>query len=231
MVQRDVGTIKEIPTEERPRERLAQYGPQSLSTQELLAIIIRTGSREQSVLRLADALLHAFGGLRGLASAELGDLRRTRGIGPAKAVEISACFELGKRLVACADERNRRELTTPEAVANLLMPEMRDLEVEECRLLTLDTKSRLIRIRQISLGILDQTVIHPREVFRPAISDAACSIILVHNHPTGDPTPSADDHSITRRLRAAGEHIGIELVDHVIIGDNRWVSLRERGGW
>lgn len=207
---------------------MALYGPQSLSAQELLAIILRTGAVDLSALSLADHLLHARGGLRGLANSDISDLTRIRGIGRVKAIEIAACFELGKRLLAQTD-RVRTELSSPEAVANLVMPEMRDLSVEEFRALLLDTKNGLLRVQTVSVGTLDASLVHPREVFKAAIAASAAGVVIVHNHPTGDPTPSREDIEVTRRLSDAAQVIGISLVDHVIIGDSRWVSLKREG--
>jgi len=220
--------IRELPNDERPRERLARYGPQAVSAPELLAIVLRTGTVNQSVLSLADHLIHAHGGLRGLATADLAELTRTKGVGKVKAIEIAACFELGKRLLA-HQEPPRSELSSPEAVANLLMPEMRDLQVEEFRALMLDTKSRLMRAVVVSRGTLDASLVHPREVFRAAIACSAANVVVAHNHPTGDPTPSQEDRDVTRNLIEAGKVVGVELLDHVIIGNSTWVSLMREG--
>lgn len=220
--------IRELPREDRPREKLLRLGPERLSAQELLAIVLRTGTRSVSALSLADRLLHRHSGLRGLACASLADLQKTAGVGSVKAVQIVACFELGKRLMALPDE-NRRSIATPDDAAALLMPEMRHLDVEVLRALMLDTKGRLIRIETVSSGTLDASLVHPREVFKRAMAVSAASVVVCHNHPSGDPTPSGDDLNVTRRLRSAGEIVGIELVDHIIIGDNRWVSLRREG--
>ncbi|MBM3496028.1 MAG: DNA repair protein RadC, partial [Armatimonadetes bacterium] len=153
----------------------------------------------------------------------------TKGVGQVKAVQIAACFELGKRLMALPEDY-RRDVSSPDEAANLMMPEMRHLDVETLRALLLDTKSRLLRIDTISTGTLDSSLVHPREVFKRAISASAAGVIVVHNHPSGDPTPSADDLRVTpRRLSDAGGIVGIDLVDHIIIGDGRWVSLKRDG--
>ena len=220
--------IRELPCDDRPREKLLRFGPERLSAQELLAIILRTGTRSVSALSLADRLLHRHSGLRGLASASLAELQNMPGVGAVKAIQIAACFELGKRLMALPEE-NRHAITTPDAAAALLIPEMRHLDVEVLQALMLDTKGRLLRIERVTSGTLDSSPVHPREVFKRAIAVSAASVIVCHNHPSGDPTPSGDDLSITRRLRDAGQIVGIELVDHIIIGDNKWISLRREG--
>lgn len=220
--------MQEIPTDERPRERLQRHGPSAVSVSELLAIQLRTGSREHSALGLASELLKQFGGLRGMAAASQEELSRTKGIGPVKAIEIVAAIELGRRLsVLSAEEKPC--IRSPQDVSNLLMAEMRDLKKEQMRSLLLDTKNRVMKTCLVSIGILDSSLVHPREVFQEAIVASAAAIIVAHNHPSGDPTPSVADREVTRRLHEAGKIIGIELLDHVIIGDNRYISLKERG--
>lgn len=218
-------TIRDLPEDERPREKLVRLGANQLSTQELLAIILRTGTASCSALSLADRLLHAHGGLRGLAKAEVAELAAMRGMGQVKAVQIAACVELGKRIAAYPEE-TRPEISSPEAVVHLVMPEMRELDKEQLRVLILDTKNRLIRMRTVSVGTLNSSLVHPREVLREAIAAAGAGIIAVHNHPSGDPTPSLDDEAVTRRLAEAAHLVGIPLIDHIILGDQRWVSLR-----
>jgi len=220
--------IRDLPEEERPRERLMRYGARNLSTQELLAIVLRSGTPRRSALSLADQLLHRHGGLRGLAAADIAELTRTAGVGPVKAIQIAACIELGKRM-ASHQEDARPQLTSPEAVVDVVECDMRDLKVEEFRALLLDTKNRLIRVKTISIGTLDASLVHPREVFREAVAAVAAGVIVVHNHPSGDPTPSREDEAVTRRLVEAAQIIGIDLIDHVIIGDGRWVSLKQSG--
>jgi DNA repair protein RadC len=173
-------------------------------------------------------MLHVHSGLRGLAGASLSDLTTTKGVGQVKAIQIAACFELGKRLMALPEDY-RRQLSSPDEAANLLLPEMRHLDVETLRALFLDTKNRLLRTETISTGTLDSSLVHPREVFKRAIAVSAAGVIVVHNHPSGDPSPSAEDRAVTARLCDAGKLIGIDLVDHIIIGDGRWVSLKRDG--
>jgi DNA repair protein RadC len=221
-------SIKERPSDERPRERLEKLGASTLSVTELLAIQLRTGSTVQSALGLAGELLHAFGGLRGLAGASREELTRVKGIGGVKATEICAAVELSRRLSALsADERPC--IRSPQDVSNLLMAEMRDLKKEHLKSLLLDSKNRVMKTCTVSVGILDSSLVHPREVFKDAIVASAAAIIVVHNHPSGDPAPSAEDRRITQRLHECGALLGIELLDHIILGDNRFVSLKERG--
>src|SRR5579862_9529949 len=210
------------------RERLASYGPSALSTTELLAIQLRSGTRERSALSLAELLLDALGGIKAVAVASLEELSRVKGIGPVKAVEIAAALEMGKRVSVVSAEA-RPCIHSPQDVANLLMPELRDLKKEVLKSLLLDSKNRVMKILTVSIGILDSSLVHPREVFRDAILASSASIIVSHNHPSGDPTPSAEDKRVTERLAESGRLLGIDLLDHIIIGDNRWVSLKERG--
>jgi DNA repair protein RadC len=220
--------IKDRPTDERPRERLMKHGASALSVTELLAIQLRIGSLEKSALALAADLLHCFGGLRGIAATTREELTRVKGIGEVKAIEICAAIELGRRLsVLSADEKPC--IRSPQDVSNLLMAEMRDLKKEHLRSLLLDTKNRVMKSCVVSIGILDSSLVHPREVFKDAIIASAAAIIVVHNHPSGDPSPSAEDRRITQRLHECGTLLGIELLDHIILGDNRFVSLKERG--
>lgn len=228
MSERYTVTMHELPNTERPRERLIHFGASVLSTTELLAIQLRAGTRERSALGLAEQVLTQCEGLRGVATASLEDLEKIKGIGPVKAVEILASVELGKRLVALAPEE-RPCIRGPQDVANLLMPEMRDLKKEYLKSLLLDSKNRVMKIQTVSIGILDSSLVHPREVFKDAIVASSAAIIVAHNHPSGDPTPSPEDKRITQRLHEAGQLIGIDLLDHIVIGDNRWVSLKQIG--
>lgn len=221
--------IKDLPSAERPRERLIRYGPRSLSTAELLAIVLRTGTRQRSALALAEQLVADHNGLQGVATATVEELARLSGVGPVKAVQIAACVELGRRLEAQRGSDERQCIRSPEDAARILMPEMRDAAKETFRSLLLDTRNRVIRQTVVSIGTLDSSVVHPREVFRDAIAASAASILVAHNHPSGDPTPSPEDRKVTDRLAQAGQLLGIELVDHLVIGDGRWVSLKQVG--
>jgi DNA repair protein RadC len=219
--------IAELPDRERPRERLVAKGADSLSDTELLAILLRSGPRGRSVLLLARDLLAAFDGdLARLAAAAVGELRQVRGIGPAKAVEIHAAFALARRLAAhMSGERPRLE--GPAEVAALLRETFRNAKQEVFHALLLDTKHFLIRDEQVTIGLVDRSHVHAREVFRSAIRESCSRIILAHNHPSGDPTPSAQDISCTRNLVAAGKVVGIDVLDHVVIGQRTPTRSRD----
>jgi DNA repair protein RadC len=219
--------MRDIPPAERPRERLQHYGSGALGIAELLAIILRSGTGKVSAVRLAEQLVQRFSGLRGLATATVEELATVPGIGPAKACELKAAFELGKRLATTTDAP-RPVVSSPLDAANLLMEEMRYLHEEHYRVLFLDTRNGVIKALELSIGTLNMSVVHPRETFRAAISAGAHSIIVAHNHPSGDPSPSAEDLALTARLKQAGEVIGIPVIDHLIVGDGRYVSLSER---
>jgi DNA repair protein RadC len=220
--------IRDIPADERPRERLAKYGPQAVSASDLIAILLRTGSRELSAIGLAERLLCEFKDLRSLACASVEELASIKGVGTVKAIEIQAAMELGKRL-ATMTEIPRPEIRSPIDVHTLISPGLRYEPKEHFKALLLDTKNRVIRTPTISVGSLNASLIHPRELYREAISAASASVIVAHNHPSGDPTPSREDIEVTKRLLEAGKVIGIDLLDHIIIGDGRFISLKERG--
>lgn len=219
--------LKHLPPEERPQEKLLRHGARELSTRELVALLLRTGNGRRSALALADQLLLGAGGLRRLAGAPPEELRRIPGIGPAKAAQILAGIELGRRLLCLAPEE-RQPVRSPGEAVGFVMPEMRFLAKEHFRVMLLDAKNRVITTELVSIGTLNTSLVHPRELFRRAIQACAAAVILVHNHPSGDPTPSAEDLSLTKRLVEAGKLLGIEVLDHLIIGDNRYVSLKER---
>lgn len=218
--------IQDLPDDERPRERLEHYGPTTLSSTELLAIILRVGTAGHSAIRLAEDLLSQFHGLSGLAKADFGQLRAQNGIGPAKAAQIQAALELGRRLLSSTPVE-QPAIHSPRDTANLLT-DMRFLEQEEVRLLLLDNRHRVIRQDTLYRGSLNQASIRIAEVFRSAIRENSKAIILVHNHPSGNPTPSPDDVQVTRTIVAAGKLLDIELLDHIVIGNPNFVSLKER---
>lgn len=220
--------IREIPADERPRERLARCGPDALSASELLAIVLRTGSGGQSALALAESLLARFGGLRPLAAATAAELSEVPGMGAAKAAQVQASMELGRRLMASAGEERPR-IRSPRDVYTLLSPSLRDERREHFVVLLLDTRNGVMRHRTVSVGDLSSSIVHPREVFTEAIRHGAASLIVAHNHPSGDPVPSPEDAAVTKRLAEAGQLLGIELLDHIVLGDGRFVSLKERG--
>jgi DNA repair protein RadC len=220
-------TIKEMPESERPRERLQTYGANVLSTSELIAILLRTGVEGQSAINVASHLLKEDG-LTGLARRSFDELAEVKGLGPAKVAQLQAAFELGRRLLNEAPNE-RPQIRSPADAAQLLMPEMSILEQEHLRVLLLDTKNRVTACREIYVGSLNTSLIRVGELFRPAVHANAAALIVAHNHPSGDPTPSPEDVAVTRQIVEAGKLLDIEVLDHVIIGQSRWVSLKERG--
>jgi DNA repair protein RadC len=211
---------------ERPREKLARVGASGLGDNELLALVLGTGSRLSDALGLANALLQSVGGLHGLVRADFGELQRVAGVGTARGAQIVAALELGRRTLLRRGTARPR-LSTPRDLARHLLPQYGALAVEHFGIVMLDTKHRVLRIKIVSIGSLDTTVVHPREVFREAASASAAAIVLFHNHPSGDPTPSKDDLVLTARMVRAGEVMGIDVVDHLILADQRYYSLVE----
>lgn len=220
--------LRDLPHEERPRERMMQYGASSLSHAELLAILLRTGTRNESVVTLAQRILNHVGHLRHLHDMSVTELTTIRGIGDAKALQLKAGLELGRRMMRSRLE-DALQIQQPQDAAELLMESMRYYDKEHFVCLFLNTKNRIVAQETVTIGILDASLVHPREVFRAAMKCGAASLICAHNHPSGDPTPSSEDIILTRRLMESGEIIGIELLDHLVIGDNQYVSLKERG--
>ena len=221
-------TIKELPTDLRPRERLAQAGEGALSTAELLAIVLRTGVGGENVLSLATRLLSAYGGLPGLARATFAELQVVKGLGPAKSAQLKAALELGRRMLVASPDQ-RFVVRSPADVAQLLMAEMAHLEQEHFRVLYLDTRNHVLGSATLYVGSLNASHIRVAEVFRDAVKRNCAAIIVAHNHPSGDPTPSPEDVNVTRQLTQAGRLLDIELLDHLVVGQQRFVSLRERG--
>lgn len=220
--------LRDTPQSERPRERMKHQGAQAMSNAELLAIILRTGTVAESVVRLAERILREAGSLKGLNEMRLEQLTAIKGIGPAKALQIQAGVELGRRLSGSAPEE-RYTVRTPHDAAELLMEDMRYLNKEHFVCLFLNTKNHVIGRETISVGSLNATIVHPREVFRSAIQRNSASILCAHNHPSGDPAPSREDIELTKRLAEAGAVVGIEVLDHLIIGDGCFTSLKEKG--
>jgi DNA repair protein RadC len=225
------GGIKEWPEDERPREKMLKQGAHSLTNAELLALILRTGdsATKKSAIDLGrEIILHFGDNLRELGSADIAQICQIQGMGPAKATGLKAAFTLASRFQARKLEHLDR-FTSPRQVFDYFHHEFRDSRKEYFLVLLLDGKNRIIRRVQISEGSLNQSIVHPREVFSPAVKESAAAVILVHNHPTGDPAPSSEDIAITRRLREAGDIMGIKVLDHIIVGDGEFMSFVERG--
>jgi DNA repair protein RadC len=209
-------TIRELPDQEKPREKLLQRGVDSLTDAEILAILLRTGVPGCNVVELAQKLLHRYGTLAQLSRCPVAELSSFKGVGPAKALHLAAAFGLGTRLAA--EKAISEPLNHPEAIYQLLGTEMRLLDRESLRVVLLDTRFHLIAIREISKGTLNESLAHPREIFKPAISHSAYAFVLVHNHPSGDPTPSDNDLRLTRRVAECARLLQIQFLDHVILG-------------
>jgi len=225
--------IPDLPDDEKPREKLIQRGPPALTDAELLAIFFGTGLPGLNAIEMGKELIRQFGSLQALSRRSVEDLRAVKGIGPAKATQLAAIFEFGKRLAI--ERRSESPLDSPEAVYDLLGPTFTALEHESLQVLLLNTKYHLIRIQEISSGGLNECLAHPREILRPAITHSAYAFILVHNHPSGDPSPSNADRKLTRQVSQACQHVGIEMLDHIIIGSpstrsgQGYFSFRETG--
>ncbi len=225
-------SIKGLPPEERPRERLYHVGAQDLSLQELLAVLFGRGSKDAGALVLAFRLLETFGDLVSLGRASLDDLRKISGVGFARASQLVAAFELGKRFARLSRAQTLgAAIRGPEDVAGIFMDEMKHYDKEHFKAALLNTKNQVLKVVTISIGSLNASIVHPREILKPAISASAASIILVHNHATGDPSPSREDVEFTKRFAKCGELIGIQLLDHVIVGSGGYRSLKEAGAF
>jgi len=220
--------IKDLPEDERPRERLIKYGADVLSNAELIAIILGTGTKSESAILLAQRLIKDDRGIKFIIDSGVERLSSIKGIGIAKAVKLKAALELGRRLMAYSSNYNFT-IKSPEDVINLVMDDMRYLNKEHFKIIMLNTKNRVIAIDTISVGSLNSSIVHPREVFKAAIERASSSIILVHNHPSGDPTPSKEDLDVTKRLFESGNILGIKVLDHIIIGNGKGISFKEKG--
>ncbi len=224
--------IKDLPSSERPRERLLQFGAGSLSTTELLAIILRTGTRtggtSHNVTRVAEDLVTSFKGLNGLARAAASDLCRQKGVGPAKAAQVKAALELARRLLKEQPEE-AYQVRSPADVANLLRLEMSALEHEQFRVLLLDTKNRMIQDHKLYDGTVNTSLVRVAEVFREAVRQNAAAVVVVHNHPSGDPVPSREDIRLTTEIVRAGKLLDIDVLDHVVVATRGFISLREKG--
>lgn len=225
---RDSFTVHDLPLSERPRERLLKLGGEALSAQEVLALILGRGASGESVMVTAQRLLSKFGNLAGVANASLEELTQIKGIGPAKAAQIKAAAELSKRLESPADEGEKPAIKSPEDVAALVRSQLKGKKKEHFLLLCLDSRNRLINYRPVSMGSLDTSIVHPREVFKEAVASNAASVIFVHNHPSDDPEPSKEDIELTKRLVKAGEIMGIDVLDHIIVCDTTYLSLKAK---
>lgn len=221
-------TLRQLPHSQRPRERMITYGADALSHAELLAILLRTGTKNQSAVQLSAQLLQQCGSLRELVDMSLDELTSIKGIGQAKALQLLAGIELGKR-VARSSLGDVVTVRSPYDAAMYVMEELRYLKKEHFICLFLNTKNHIVGKETLSMGTLNASLVHPREVFRAAIRSSSASIICIHNHPSGDPSPSPEDIQITKRLAEAGSLLGIEILDHLIIGDGTFVSLKEQG--
>ena len=220
-------TIHDLPKSERPRERLIKLGPEALSAQELLALIIGRGTPGKSVMHIAQELLNKFGNIKNIGEATIEQLCKIQGIGLAKAAQIKACFEIGKR-EALEPEQKKYDIQNPQAVVKTIRTSIKDKAKEHFKLVILDSRNKIIGITNVSIGTLNASLAHPREIFKDAITHNAASIILVHNHPSGDPEPSEDDLLLTKRLVESGKILGIEVIDHIIIAKNEFLSFKEK---
>lgn len=221
-------SLRDVPTEERPRERMQTLGAEALTNAELLAILLRTGSKNESVLHLSERLLSEAEGLRHLYDMSLNEMTSLHGIGLAKAIQVKAALELGKRVGSMTKE-SRYTIRSPKDAALYMMGEMRGLKQEHFVCLFLNMKNQVIGKETVFVGSLNSSIVHPREIFRSAIKRSAASFICLHNHPSGDPTPSSEDIQVTKRLDEAGDLMGIDMLDHIIIGDQDFISLKEKG--
>jgi len=222
-------TIHDLPTSERPRERLQKFGVEALSAQEILALLLGRGIAGESVMITAQRLLSQFGNLKGIANASVEELSQVKGIGIAKASQIKAAFELTNRLEDYSEAGDKSLVKTPDDVVGVVRSRLRGKKKEHFLALLLDTRNQLIKVSEISIGSLDTSIVHPREVFKEAISASAASVIFAHNHPSGDPEASEDDIELTKRLAKAGEIVGIDVLDHIIITDKKYLSLKRQG--
>ncbi len=220
--------ITRWPETERPRERLLAKGPDALSDAHLLAILLRTGRPNSSAVEVAIELLDRLGGVGGLARCGVDELRTTQGIGPAKAAQLKAAVELGRRSMAVPLTTGVRISSSADLFKHF-HPRLRDLKHEVFKVVLLDAKNAVLKETTVSEGSLTLSIVHPREVFAPAVREAAAGILLLHNHPSGDPTPSSEDRHLTDRLVAVGQLLGIRVLDHLIIGDGRYVSFSDQG--
>lgn len=221
--------INDMPQNERPMEKLLLNGPESLSNAELLAILLRTGTKSENVISLSNRVLSEVNGLDGLLNVSYSDITKIKGIKDTKACQIFSLIELCNRFRTLKAQRNSFSITNPQKIGELLLNEMRNLTQETLKLIMLDTKNNIISTKDIFKGTLNSSIVHPREIFSEAVKKSSASIIICHNHPSGDPTPSKEDINITIRLNECGRLMGIQLLDHIIIGSNSFISLKQKG--
>ncbi|WP_024613305.1 DNA repair protein RadC [Clostridium sp. Ade.TY] len=221
--------ILDMPENERPKEKLLRYGAESLSNPELLAIILRTGTKGENVLALSQRIISEFNGLNGILNASVKEMTEIKGVKESKASQMIAIAELFKRFNTYKSFNEFKRVSSPNDVASMLYGEMGTFNQEVLKLIILNTKNEITKIKDVFKGSLNSSLVHPREIFNEAIRNSAASIIICHNHPSGDPTPSDEDIKVTTRLKECGEIIGIKLIDHIIIGRNIYVSLKEKG--
>jgi DNA repair protein RadC len=221
-------TVHDLPKSERPRERLKQFGPEALSAQELLALVIGRGVSKKSVMTIAQELVIKFGNIKAISEATIEELSQIKGIGFAKAAQIKACFELGKRM-DLEPELKDFDIKDPQSVVKAISASIKDKAKEHFKLILLNARNKILGISTISIGSLNASIAHPREVFKDAIMHNAYSVVLAHNHPSGDPEPSEDDLTITKRFLEAGKILGIEVIDHIIITKTGFFSFKEKG--
>ncbi|MGL4874997.1 MAG: RadC family protein [Clostridium sp.] len=220
--------VLDIPKGERPQEKLISFGAESLTDAELLALILRTGIKGENVITLSQRIIAELGGLDGILNASLEDIKKIKGIKDSKGTRILAIVEIARRLKSLRN-LEKKKVTKAEDLVEFLYPEMSTLNQEVLKLVVLNTKNQITRVKDVFKGSLNSAIVHPREIFNEALKASAASIIICHNHPSGDPTPSKEDIMITKRISSCGELLGINLTDHIIVGDNKYVSLREKG--
>ena len=221
--------INDIPQNERPMEKLLKYGSDDLSNAELLAVLLRSGTRGENIISISTRLLSDVGGLDGLLHINLEEAKKIKGIKDVKACQIIAMIELFKRFRTLRSVTNEFKVSSPKDISKLLINEMNNLNQEVLKLILLNTKNTVIGVKDVFKGSLNSSIVHPREIFREAVQRGSANIIICHNHPSGDPTPSKEDINITLRIKQCGDLMGIGLLDHIIIGNNNYISLKEKG--
>lgn len=221
-------TVHDLPIAERPRERLIKFGVEALSVPELIALVLGRGTKGKSVVLIANELLHRFNSLKNISNASINELCSINGIGKAKATQIKAALELGKRIEDNSSSTTKNIIKSPDDIVKVINRDLKGKRKEHFIVASLDTRNHLISARTVSIGSLDTSIVHPREVFLEAISNVAASVIFIHNHPSGNPEPSEDDIKLTRQLIEAGKLLGIEVLDHIIVGDSSYLSMKAK---